>query len=141
MPKQVRIYADVIFDLFHRGHVEFLKKISALEKNSYIMVGTYSDDVVESYKRKPIFCMEDRIEIMKACKYIDEVIPNSPFLITKEFLELHQIDYVAHGNDMLDYIKKYNYPVPIEMGIMRIVPRWEGISTTKIIEEIKKRGK
>ncbi len=133
---EARIYADIAGDLFHRGHVEFFKKISALEENSYVIIGVHSDKTLESYKRKPIFNMEDRIEIIKSCRYINEVIPNAPLLITKEFIRLHKIDFVAHGDDMTDFLRKHNYPVPIKLGIMKIVPRWEGMSTTDIIERI-----
>jgi len=137
LPKQIRIYADMVADIFHRGHIEFLKKISKLYKNSYIIIGIHSDESVTIYKKKPIFCMEDRIEIMKNCKLVDKVIKNAPILITNNFLELHKIDIVAHGDDMTDFLKKNNYPIPIKLGIMRIVPRWEGISTTEIIKKIK----
>ncbi len=127
----------MVADLFHRGHVEFLKKISKLEKNSYIIVGIHSDEMVSSYKRKPIFNMEDRVEIIKFCSCVDKVISNVPLLITKDFLEFHKIDIVVHGDDMTDFLKEYNYPVPIKMGIMREVGYWDGISTTFIIEKIK----
>ena len=145
MSKKIRIYADVVADLFHRGHIEFFKKISKLEKNSYIIIGVLSDKTVMSYKRKPIFSMEDRIEIVKSCKYVDEVIADPPFLITNKFLKLHKIDIVATGNDTssfsdatsLDFFKEQNYPIAIKLGILKIVPRWEGISTTKIIKKIK----
>ncbi len=137
MGKKIRIYTDMVADLFHRGHVEFLKKVSKLEKNKYIIVGIHSDETVSSYKRKPIFNMEDRAEIIKFCDCVDEVILNAPLLITKDFIKLYKIDIVVHGNDMTDFLKKYNYPVPIEMGIMREVEYWKDISTTSIIEKIK----
>jgi len=81
--------------------------------------------------------MKDRIEIMKNCKLVDKVIKNAPILITNNFLELHKIDIVVHGDDMTNFLKKNNYPIPIKLGIMRIVPRWKGISTTEIIKKIK----
>lgn len=52
MQKQIRIYADMVADIFHRGHVEFLKKISKLYKNSYIIIGIHSDESVTIYKKK-----------------------------------------------------------------------------------------
>ena len=137
MSEKTRIYADMVCDLFHRGHVEFLKKISKLEKNSCVIIGIHSDETAETYKKRPVFNMEDRIEIIKSCRYVDEVISDAPFLITEGFLKLHKIDIVVHGNDMPDILKEKNYPVPIKLGIMKIVPRWEGISTTAIIEIIK----
>lgn len=138
MSKQIKIYADMVADIFHRGHIEFLKKISKLYKNSYIAIGVLSDETVAQYKRKPIFCTEDRIEIIRNCRFVDEIIYDAPLFITNEFLKLHKIDIVAHGDDMTNFFKKYNYPIPIKLGIMRTVPRWGKTSTTKIIEKIKK---
>jgi len=138
MKKKTRIYSDMAADIFHRGHVEFLKKISKLHKNSHIIIGIHSDKCITKYKRKPIFCMKDRIEIIKSCKFVDEVIKNAPLSITTNFLKIHKIDIVVHGNDMTDFLKKHNYKIPIDLGIMKTVPRWKGISTTKIIKKIKK---
>jgi len=136
MSKKVRIYADVVADLFHRGHVEFLKKIKTLYKNTYIIIGIMSDKEVIKYKRKPIFSADDRAEIMKSCKYVDEIIFEPPFYITENFLKEHNIDLVVHGEDMTEFLKKYNYEVPIKLGIMKTVPYYDKISTTQIINKI-----
>ena len=137
MFKKTRIYADVVGDLFHRGHVEFFRKLSKLKKNSRVIIGIHSDETIMTYKRKPIFCMEDRIEIIKSCKFVDEIIPNAPLLITENFLKKHNIHFVVHGDDMTDFLKKCNYPIPIKLNIMITVPRWDDISTSQIIQDIK----
>ena len=134
-----RIYADIVGDLFHRGHVEFFKKLKNLYGDSYLIIGVLSDKDVEKYKRKPIFSLEDRSEIIRSCRYVDEVIIDPPFYITEDFLKKHNINIVAHGDDMTEYFKKYNYEIPLKLGIMRTVPYYEGISTTKIIEIISNR--
>ena len=61
------IYCDMVADLFHYGHVNFLKRCKQL--GDYLIVGIHSDSDVESYKRKPIrvkaflplICEGDRI--------------------------------------------------------------------------------
>ncbi len=55
----IRVYADMVADLFHYGHVEFLKKARAL--GDYLLVGIHGDDVLVSYKRRPILTMEERV--------------------------------------------------------------------------------
>ncbi len=132
-----RVYVDLVADLFHRGHVEFLKKAKATAENTHLIVGIHSDEDCSSYKRKPLFPMEDRVEIVRACKYADEVIPNAPLEITHDFLKFHNIDIVIHGDDMTEFHQNVNYRVPIELGIMRTIPYYKGISTTEIIKEIK----
>jgi glycerol-3-phosphate cytidylyltransferase-like family protein len=49
------------------------------------------------------------------CRWVDEVIEDAPWVITNEFLEEHQIDYVAHDslpyvNLSLDLIKPFSQP-------------------------------
>ena len=53
----------MVADLFHYGHVEFLKRVSDL--GDYVLIGIHSDNVVESYKRRPIMTMEERILLMQ----------------------------------------------------------------------------
>ena len=77
-----RVYADMVADLFHCGHMEFLKKARAL--GDYLLVGINSNDVLVShgYKRgKPILTLEERVNSVAGCRYVDEVLPNAPFII------------------------------------------------------------
>lgn len=135
--KPVRVYVDVVGDLFHAGHVEFFKKAKA--NGDYLIVGIHGDEAVTHYKRRPILSLEERRIIIESCKYVDEVIVNSPIGISKEWIETHQIDLVIHGDDyQADRIME-QYKVPVEMGIFRTVPYTTGISTTEIIDRVKKR--
>ena len=45
----VRVYVDMVADLFHYGHVELLRQASAL--GDYLLVGIHADDVVLAHKR------------------------------------------------------------------------------------------
>jgi cytidyltransferase-like protein len=137
MSETIRIYADMIADLFHRGHVEFIKKAKHLTVNSHLIIGIHSDQDCISYKRKPIFSMEDRVEIIKSCKYVDEIITNAPLKITKNFIKIHKINIVTHGDDLTNFLININYKYPIEVGIMKTVPYYKGISSTDIIKRIK----
>ena len=105
----MRVYIDMVADLFHRGHVEFIKKAKSIVDNVYLIVGIHSDSVCISYKRKPIFTMQDRIIIVESCKYVDKVISNAPLIITPEFINLNLIDLVVHGNDMTEFHKTKCY--------------------------------
>jgi len=133
----IRVYTDMVADLFHFGHVAFLKKASAL--GDYLLVGISADDVLVPYKRRPILTMEERVASAAGCRYVDEVIPNAPWAIDRTFIEKHNIHLVVHGDDFPQEELEYYYKVPIEMGILRIVPYTKGISTTEIIGRIKER--
>lgn len=74
-PEKFKIgYTTGVFDLFHIGHLNILKK--AKEKCEWLIVGVSTDELVVSYKNKmPIIPYIERVEIVKACKYVDEVVP------------------------------------------------------------------
>ncbi len=131
----IRVYADMVADLFHYGHVEFLRQTSAL--GGYVLVGVNADDVVEAHKRKPIQTMEERMASVKACRYVDEVIPNAPWVFDPTWIAKYNIDLVVHGDDYTDEQRRHIYQVPIEMGILRTVTYTKGISTTEIIRRRK----
>lgn len=130
-----RVYADMVADLFHYGHVEFLRQVSAL--GDYVLIGIHSDDVVEGYKRKTILTMEERVSCVAGCRYVDEVIPNAPLQVDSQWIEKHDIDLVVHGDDMSEEQLRNLYDVPMGMGIFRTVPYTESISTTEIIRRCK----
>ena len=130
-----RVYADMVADLFHYGHVEFLRQISEL--GDYVVVGIHSNEVVESYKRTPILSMEERMACVAGCRYVNEVIPNAPLQPDADWIAKHNIDLIAHGDDASDEMQTFLYKVPMEMGIYKTVPYTESISTTEIIRRCK----
>ena len=90
-----RVYVDGIFDLFHVGHVRTLKYIQ--EHMGDVIVGVISDDVANTYKRKPVINDTHRCEILESCKYVTETIVNVPLIVTNEFIKKHKIDVVVHS--------------------------------------------
>jgi len=130
-----RVYVDMVADLFHYGHVNFLRHASS--HGDDLLVGIHADETVESYKRTPILSMKERIASVEGCRYVDEVIPNAPLEITREWIEKHNIDLIMHGDDVDPEVRDRWYAVPIEMGIYKSVGYTEGISTTELISRIK----
>ena len=123
-------------DLFHYGHANFLKKARLVD--DFLIVGIHSDKVVQEYKRSPIMTMEERIAVVSAIKYVDEVIPDAPLLIDEKWIKKHDIDIIVHGDDW-EISKLQNiYKIPIEMGIFKTVPHTPSISTTDIIKRLNK---
>ena len=67
-------YTTGVFDLFHIGHLNILRR--AEEKCDKLIVGVTTDELLEVYKDKsPIIPFEERISIVKSIKYVDEVVP------------------------------------------------------------------
>ena len=130
-----RVYVDMVAELFHYGHANFLKQ--AKKHGSYLIVGIHSDKVVEGYKRSPIMTMEERLDTVSSCRYVDEVVPNAPLIIDQKWLDTHQIDLVVHGDDFSEEMEQLCYRTPIDLGIFRLVSYTSEISTTEIIRRIK----
>lgn len=66
-------YTQGTYDMFHIGHLNLIK--NAKRRCDYLIVGVNTDELVESYKQKrPIVPLEERAEIVRAIKYVDEVI-------------------------------------------------------------------
>lgn len=131
---QRRVYADIVGDLLHAGHLEFFKQ--AKQFGDYLIIGVLSDEDVESYKRVPILKLEERVAMVRGCRYVDEVIVAPPLRLTKEWITDHRIDYVVHGDDFNPELLFDQYGVSMEMGIFRLVPYTKGISSTEIIQRI-----
>jgi len=129
-----RVYIDMVADLFHVGHLNIIKK--AKKMGDVLIVGIHSDEDVKSYKRTPIICHDQRVEIIKSIKYVDEVIENAPLSITKEFLDKNKINIVVHGDDKSSSISEQHKYI-IENNIIKYVNYTKGISTSCIINRIK----
>lgn len=129
-----RVYVDMVGDLFHPGHVELLRQARSF--GDWLVVGVLSDDVVAAYKRRPIMTLDERVAVIRACRYVDEVVPNAPDVVTAEFLAQHHISLVVHGDDISDDVVETLYGEVAAAGKLRLVPRTPGISTTDIIQRV-----
>lgn len=130
-----RVYVDMVADIFHFGHVAFLKKASAF--GDELIVGIMSDAEVRANKRVPIMTMAERAATVAGCRYVDEVIADAPWIMDEAFVERHRIDLVLHGDDYTREEMDLVFAVPIAMGILRTVPYTSAISTTEIIRRCK----
>ncbi|KAI5679492.1 hypothetical protein M9H77_00719 [Catharanthus roseus] len=139
--RPVRVYADGIYDLFHFGHARSLEQAKKSFPNTYLLVGCCNDEVTHKFKGKTVMTEEERYESLRHCRWVDEVIPDAPWVINQEFIDKHRIDYVAHdalpyadasgaGNDVYEFVKA--------VGKFKETKRTEGISTSDIIMRIVK---
>lgn len=132
---QVVVYVVGVFDLFHRGHVELFRKAKAL--GEHLVVAINGDEMTSSYKRRPIMPEEDRVEIVKACRFVDHAFITNEYDHSALVLQ-HRVNKIVHGDDWtgasyLDQIRLTPEFIAEHHIEMVYVPYWPGISTSAIL--------
>ena len=90
-------YTTGVYDLFHIGHLNILKK--AKEQCDYLIVGVSTDELVENYKHKtPVIPFEERMAIIEAIKYVDKVVPQTT-MDKYAAWEKEKFNVIFHGDD------------------------------------------
>ena len=140
-----RAYVDGVFDLFHAGHLEFLRKARAAAERAAagaevtLVVGVVSDEAA-GWKRRPVVPHAQRVEMVRCCALVDEVVPDPPLVLTDAFLDARGISRVLHGDDDL---QEAFFRAPRARGVMLYVPYTrEGplaVSTSGLIARIRGR--
>lgn len=132
-------FTDGVYDLFHIGHLNMIKK--SKEMCDFLIVGVHSDAVVESYKhRKTIINEDDRREIVGAIREVDKAVINC----TRDKIELWKIyhfDVVFIGDDWKGTERWKLFEKQLaEVGVaVEYIPYTKRISTTMIREKIDKK--
>lgn len=137
------VYAFVVMDLPHWGHLLLLKKARKL--GDLLIVGVLDDETVESYKRRPIMNLEERMKIASRIKDVDLVIPQFERLPLETLKQLHKVFpdnklICVHGSDW----EKNQFKEVIKFlesigGELMLLPYYKRTSTTKRIEEMARR--
>lgn len=103
------VYTGGTFDLFHAGHVQFLKKCRYFGN---VVVALNTDEFVKKFKgRKPVMSYPERYEVIKACKYVSRVIPNFSGEDSKPTIEIVKPNCIVIGDDWKnkDYFKQMGF--------------------------------
>ena len=126
-----RILTYGTYDLLHYGHINLLRRAKAL--GDYLVVALSTDDFNELKGKKAYHNYETRKMMLEAIRYVDLVVPEESWEQKIEDVKKYDIDIVVMGSDWagsdrFDYLKEY-----CEVAYL---PRTEGVSTTKIKEEL-----
>lgn len=95
-------YIAGVFDLYHIGHLNMFKR--AKEQCDYLIVGIVTDEGVRKYKEvEPFVPFEERVEMVKSCRYVDEVVAIPPtYRDTIDAWKLHHFDVQFSGSDYIN---------------------------------------
>ncbi|QDA31933.1 FAD synthase [Thermococcus indicus] len=138
--KRIRVLVGGVFDLLHVGHIHFLSQAKALGDELVVIVA--HDETVRKRKRRdPVNTAEDRAELLRALKMVDEVYIGSPGGIDYELVRRIDPDIIAIGPDqdfncerLRDALRNHG----IEAEVIRIpyLYRSDRAKTSKIIQRI-----
>lgn len=129
-------YTTGVYDMFHIGHLNILRR--AKEQCDYLIVGVSTDENVQIYKHKtPVIPYEQRKAIVEAIRFVDQVVPQENMDKFAAWEKYH-FDAIFHGDDwkgssMYDEIERKLKSVGCEMVFL---PHTDGISSTEIVHKI-----
>ena len=129
-------YTTGVFDMFHVGHLNILRR--AKEQCEYLIVGVSTDELVKQYKnKKPVIGYEERKAIVEAIRYVDRVVPQESMDKLEAWHSLH-FDVVFHGDDwkgssMYNSVERDLQKVGCELVFL---PHTVGVSSTELSQAL-----
>lgn len=129
------IFTCGTFDLFHVGHLNFLKK--SREMGDRLIVGVNTDEFVYLYKNKnPIIPFVQRKLIVQSCKYVDWSVDAEEYLPLK-YIKEFKVDIITVGSEWkTTYIESIDWALKNNIHV-EYIDYTQYVSTTKIIQHIK----
>lgn len=140
MKKKIIGYTTGVFDMFHIGHLNILRR--AKENCDYLIVGVSTDELCESYKhKKPVIPFEERVAIIKAIRFVDEVVPQIDREKFKAWERIH-FDKMFVGDDWKGSVLFSELETKFKDVGVEIVylPHTSGTSSTLLREKISHLG-
>jgi cytidyltransferase-like protein len=136
--RPVRVFVAMVADLFHFGHVNYLREARAL--GNHLTVGVVSDRRAASYKRRPILSYAERVPVVAACRYVDAVLELDDD-VTDDFMRAHDFHLRAYAVASDDEERRYFETLwhRMDRAYFRRIDYTHGISTTDILERIRAR--
>jgi len=121
------------FDILHYGHIRILER--ALEHGSRLVVGVSSDQLnINKKGRPPVYSEDERVAIMRAIRYVDEVFVEESLELKREYIQQYQADVLVMGDDWAGKFDDMS-----DLCKVVYLPRTPSISTTSIIEVVRSR--
>jgi ethanolamine-phosphate cytidylyltransferase len=118
--------------MVHFGHANSLRQ--AKEMGDYLIVGVHTDAEVALHKGPPVFTEEERYRMVRAIKWVDEVVEAAPYITTIDTLDKYNCAFCVHGDDItLSADGKDTYEEVKRAGRYKECKRTAGVSTTDIV--------
>ncbi len=128
-----RVYTAMVADLFHPGHVAFLR--AARQIGSHLSVYLLPDDVVQYHKgKRPVMTQAERVEVVMSCRFVDAVLTVAPLETTLSFMRQHGFDiYTFACATPRERLQKYALCRTLPASMIRELSYTAGISSSEIL--------
>lgn len=126
-----RILTYGTFDLLHYGHIRILQRAKA--RGDYLVVALSTDEFNKIKNKKAYHNFETREKMLEAIRYVDLVIPENDWNQKRNDVLEYKIDEVVMGSDWEGNEK---FEELRDLCEVTYLPRTEGISTTKIKNDL-----
>ena len=130
-------YTSGVFDLFHVGHLNLLRNAKSLVDR--LIVGVSTDELVSYKHKQPVIPFNERVEIVRACRYVDAVVPQSDLDKVQALKRLHY-DVLFVGDDWYGDASWEAYESELRLANVKVVyfPYTTGTSSTVINETLER---
>ncbi|BFZ17888.1 hypothetical protein BsWGS_20927 [Bradybaena similaris] len=130
--KEIRVWMDGCFDMVHFGHANAIRQ--GKEFGDKLLVGVHSDEEVTKHKGPPVYTEEERYKMVRAIKWVDEVIEDAPYVTTLETLDKYGCDFCIHGDDITTTADGVDtYHLVKAANRYKECKRTAGVSTTDLV--------
>lgn len=117
------------FDLFHVGHVRLLRRLADL--GDRLIVACSTDEFNEIKGKQTAIPFKHRVEVLEACRYVDQVIAEENWEQKRADIEKYSVDLFAMGDDWAGKFDDLR-----DLCDVLYLPRTENVSTTELKELI-----
>jgi rfaE bifunctional protein nucleotidyltransferase chain/domain len=132
------VFTAGVWDILHIGHLNLLNRAKALGET--LVVGVLTDEAAERYKPRPVMPFEQRIEIIRALRVVDDVFPVHDTNATPLIKEV-QPDILVHGSD-IDHKPGWEIGqtwMRENGGQFVVLPYTDGVSSTGLKDKVRAR--
>lgn len=126
---------DGCFDLCHAGHYNAVRQARLLTDT--LVFGLNGDSEIILNKGPPVMNGEERMKVVKSCKWINESYPDTPYTVSEKVLEKFNCEFYLHGDDPcynnegIDICQELS-----KVGKFKVFKRTSGVSTTGLTAKL-----
>jgi glycerol-3-phosphate cytidylyltransferase len=117
------------YDLFHVGHVRLFQRIK--QRFDRLVVAVSTDEFNAIKGKKSVVPYADRVEMVRACRWVDEVIPETDWAQKEHDIVAHGADAVVMGSD---WDGRFDHLKPLCEVVY--LPRTDGVSSTELKADV-----